>query len=136
MAYASTGVGERAGQHGGAESGAGHHGGGVAREVRRLVAGVVADDDEPALLTLGFQIGGEARRRPDHHGPVHPHRAGPELAAQSGGAELERAREAGGELVGVARVDEGGQLVAGLGVGVLGQPGPGLRDEVVLHGGR
>ncbi|SCD85659.1 hypothetical protein GA0115243_1044109 [Streptomyces sp. ScaeMP-e83] len=90
----------------------------------------------PPSWPLVLQIRGEARRRPDHHGPVHPHGPGPQLAAQPGGAELERARETGGELLGVARLDEGAQLVARLGVGVLGQPGPGLRDEVVLHGVR
>ncbi len=130
------GGGQRARQHGGAQARAGHHGGGVAREVGGLVAGVVADDDEPAVLPLGLQVRGEARRGPDHHGAVHPHRPGPQLAAQPGGAELERAREADGQLLGGARLDQRGQLVARLGVGVLGQPGSGLCDEVVLHGGR
>ena len=59
---------------------------------------------------------------------------GAELAAQAGGAELEGAGEAVGELGDVPGVDELGELVAGVRVGVLGQPGLGPGDEVVVHG--
>src|SRR5690606_27121462 len=79
---------QRAGQDGRPQAGAGHHGGGVARELRRLVAGVVADDDETAVVALPAQVRGETGGGADHDRAVHPHRTGPELTAETGGAEL------------------------------------------------
>ncbi len=126
---------ERAGEYGGAEAGAGHHGGGVAGEVLRLVAGVVADDDEAAFVTVLVEVRGQAGGGADDDRAVHAHGAGADFAAQAGGAELEGAAEACGELVGVRGVDEPGELVAGLRVRVLGEPCLGPGGEIVVHVG-
>ena len=83
----------------------------------------------------------EVRREPGgragDHDAVHPVGAGAERAAQAGRAELERAGEAVGQ-VGVLATLGGGdhrlELGAGLVVGVLGGPGAGLLDQLVLGG--
>ncbi len=126
--------GQGPGQQGRPEPGADHHGGGVAREVGALVAGVVPDDDQTVAVPVLAEVGREPGGGPDDHHAVHPHRSRAQLPAQPGGAELEGAGETGGQFVEVAGLHEPGQFLAGLRVGVLGQPGPRPRGQFLVHG--
>jgi hypothetical protein len=99
------------------------------------VAGVVADDDQAVRLALLLQVRGQAGGGADDHRAVHAHRARAEFAPEAGGAELEGAGEACGELGDVLGGDELGEFLAGFRVGVLGEPRLGPCDEFVLHVG-
>ena len=129
------GCGEGAGEYGRAQARSRHDRRRVAGEVGGLVAGVVADDHEAVGLSLRLQVRGEAGGRADDDRAVHTHRARAEFAAQARRAELEGAAEACGELRCVLGVDELGEFLTGLRVGVLGQPCLGPCDEFVLHVG-
>src|SRR5690606_41390074 len=116
---------QRAGQDARRQAGAGDDGGRAARDLRRLVAGVVADDDETAVVALLAQVRGETGGGADHDRAVHPHRTGPELTAETGGAELQGAAEAAGAPGGVPGLDGAGESLAGGRGGGPGRRGPG-----------
>ena len=128
------------------QAGAGHHLGGVAGEDVGVVAGVVPDHDG-GVAGGAVVAGGTPRGRPRRGCTTTRFirfGAGAERAAQAGGAELQRAVEAVGEVGGVAAGlhvgDDLLELGAGLLVGVLGGPGPGpleqasATSEVVMGG--
>ena len=89
----------------GVHAGALHDLGGVAREDVGVVPRVVADDDAGRVLVLAEVRRQSGRRLGDDH-PVHPVRAGAELAAQPGRAELQALGEAVLEPGGVVGVDQ------------------------------
>ncbi len=138
------GVGEqRGGQRGrhqeGLDAGGGEDRRGFFREDVGVVAGVVADDGARPGAGGGLrdgvgQEGGEAGGGAAHHHAVHPVRAGAEGCPQAGGAELQGAAEAVGELLAgrggavVGEPDQFGQGGGGGGIRVLGGPGRGLRS--------
>ena len=77
--------------HGHGQPEACEHRAGVARELRGVVAGVVADHDQARLVALGnlVQERRQRRGRAHHHRRVHPVRPRPESRPQPGGAEAE-----------------------------------------------
>ena len=109
-------------------------------EVGRAVPGVAADDDLGARADRVEQILRHAGGGAGDDCDVHPGLAGGDGAAQTRGAEGERAAEAGVEILerrGVAAlgaVDDGREFGAGGGIGVVIEPG--LRPiENVAHCG-
>ena len=129
--------GQRPRHHERLEPGAGHDLRGVAGEDVGVVAGVETDHDGPALVAGVAEVRRQAGRRARDHDPVHPVGPGAERAAQAGGAELEGAGEAVGEVGLLAPLgggDERLQLGAGLLVGVLGCPGAGRLEQGGLVG--
>ena len=132
------GRGQRPGKQQRPEPGAGHHLGGVGGEDVGVVAGVVADDDGAAGGGAGVaEVRRQAGRRAEHHDAVHPVGAGAEGAAESGGAELQRAGEAVGQVVvgGTAldRRDDRLELSPRRVVGVVLGPGAGPGEQSVVH---
>ena len=100
IANASSGRGQRTGQHERAQAGAGHHVGGVAGEDVGVVAGVVADHDRgvrgrPPWSLRYAASPAAARITTTRFIRLEP---APELAAQTGGAELQGAVEPVGEV--------------------------------------
>ena len=116
------------------------HAGRVLGELAAHVTPVVPDDDA-TLLRVG-EGGGEVRgqpvRRGEDDGTVHPVGTAAEHAAEAGGAELERAREAIGELGArgvIALRDERAKLGLGVGAGIGGDPSLDLGLEGCVHRG-
>ena len=123
--------------HQGGEASPGHHLGGVAGEVVGAVPGVEADDHPAAGVAGVAQVRREAGRGPGDHDPVHPVRAGAERPAQAGRPELQRPVEAVGQvglLAALGGRDQRLQLGAGHIVGVLGCPGAGQVEQLVVGG--
>ena len=92
---------------------------------------------DPPLWPVSRRYAARPGRRARDHDPVHPVGPGAERAAQAGGAELEGAGEAVGEVGLLAPLgggDEGLELGAGLLVGVLGCPGAGRLEQGGLVG--
>ncbi len=86
------------------EAGSAEDLGRVSREVRRLVAGVVADDDLATTVAVGFQPPGESRCGLRDDDAIHSSGAGADPAAEARGAEFERTSKGDGEFVyGLAR---------------------------------
>src|SRR5699024_1249591 len=102
--------GQLFGQLEGRAPGCGDHSGGITRELRRLIAGVAADDDAEALTHSVFEEPGQPGGGTDDHGPIHPIRSRGDLTAQTGRAEDQGACEP------IFEVGDG-RLVAGLGLG-------------------
>ena len=113
---------QHARQQPGLEPGGGEDRRGVAGEVGRAVAGVVADDHRTPGAALLAEPGGESGGGAAHHGRVHAVGPGPQRPPQPGGAEGERTGEAVAEFGGVAGVEQGLQLGGGGGVDLVGNP--------------
>jgi hypothetical protein len=130
---------QRTGEEQRGQPGAAHHLGGVLGEHVGVVPCVVPDHDGAARgRPLVAEVRRQPGRGPDHHDPVHPVRPGAERAAESRGAELERAAEPVAQLGdGIRRSavldtgDELAQLRPRLLVGVLGEPGACAGEEDV-----
>jgi hypothetical protein len=125
--------GQEAWEQDGPDPGARHHLGGVAGEDVGVLAPVEADHD--GRRHAGHRARDEVGRETcgglgDQH-PIHPVRAGGDLAAEPGGAECETGVEAIGEIGGCGGIttartlDELGELGSGLGIGILRDPGLG-----------
>ena len=133
---------QQAGEQHGPHARARHDLGRVAREHVGVLAAVVADHDRrrrAGRRTLD-EVGRETRGRLGDEHPVHAIGPGGDRTAKAGGAEGEARVEAVGEVggcLGVAaahRRDDRGELVTGLGVGVLGDPRLGERDALRVAG--
>ena len=86
-----------------AQSRAGHHLGCVASEHVGVVAGVVPDHHGCSRRSAGvLEVRREAGRRAGDDDAVHPVGTGPQRAAEARRAELQRAGEAVGQLVGLS----------------------------------
>lgn len=114
--------------------------GGVGREHPRVAASVIADDDRRrAAVRLLAQVGREARGRLCDEHAVHAVAAGAECSAEPSRAESESVAEAVVEVgcrrlvAGSRASDDRGELVAGLVVRVLSDPGARLREALVVH---